>query len=70
MSRTTSGLLAAFQVIINGRFWVITEGYVPVFGQLIRLDFHQLESSLVGCSATYPAPPLIGLVVTDPRFEP
>ena len=26
--------------------------YVPVFGQLVRLDFHQLESSLVGCSST------------------
>ncbi len=25
MSRTTSSLMAAFQVIINGRFWVITE---------------------------------------------
>ncbi len=26
--------------------------YVPVFGQLVRLDFHQLKFSLVGCSAT------------------
>jgi hypothetical protein len=26
--------------------------YVPVFGQLVRLDFHQLKFSLVGCSST------------------
>ena len=26
--------------------------YVPVFGHLVRLDFHQLEFSLVGCSST------------------
>ena len=45
MSRTVPPVMAAFQVIINGRFWVITEGILSLLPTSHRLIFPQSKSS-------------------------